>query len=132
MHRLLHRRASLAALRRATGVVVLALFARQSMAMAWMMVPSAASAAPAAMPGMMQHHHAPAAPTAPAAPRHDAGCDGAVPSACCALGSGCIVAATVTSAAFAAPAYAPSARSAPFANAPLWRDISPADPPPRA
>jgi hypothetical protein len=128
------------ALRQAIGVLVLALFARQTVAMAWMMGPaadaktasSAAVATTASSAPHAAHHHMPSAPNAPAAPRHSSGCDGTAPAACCALGSGCIAVVVLPPVVWAAPRLAFAGVIGAAATSPLWRDIAPADPPPRA
>jgi hypothetical protein len=112
------------------GVLVLALFARQTVAIAWGTDAAAAHARMTATPAAHQHAMPPS--PAPAAPRHHSGCDGTSPSDCCAVGSSCVFALVVPPVKWADATRRAPAVTRPSSADPLWRDIAPADPPPRA
>ena len=129
--RLTHRIFPRHALRRVLGLMLLALFARQTTAATWMPCSSGhgdeAMTAPA-----MAHHHMPAGPTAPTAPRHSTDCNGTAPAGCCAVGSGCVSLLVQPALAFAPTvAVQPLVDGGQF-DVPPSRDVAPADPPPRA
>ena len=126
--------ASRHALRRVMGIVVLALFARQTTALASVGCNGAHHPASSPMATMdhQAHGDAPAdMPDAPV-PSNDSGCDHSAPASACGLSGGCLVAVAAVPVATDVPRSA-SLREFP---APAVRDLAPEfapdTPPPRA
>ena len=133
--RLIHRITPRHALRRVLGLMLFALFARQTTATTWMTCSvtheNAGTMAPMTAPAMA-HHHMPAAPTAPSAPRHSTDCNGTAPAGCCVVGGSCVSLLVLPALSFApAVSVQPLVDGGQF-DVPPSRDVAPADPPPRA
>lgn len=123
------------ALRRVAGVVVLMLFAQQSIASAWIACDEHGSERSTAGTVAMTHdHHSPThgrQANVPA-PSHRSGCDhSALDNGCCML-AGCAVAYVSTSLLAEAPRPVPLLAIPATTGTFLSLDIAPAVPPPRA
>jgi hypothetical protein len=122
------------AIRRMAGVVVLVLFAHQSIAPVLFACDGAGVGHPRMDAGSMgQEHHRPAdnpTPNRPA-PRHDSNCDHSVPASGCCMAAGCATAIAGTSLVAVAPRQV-RLREVPVSiEGPRSPEYSPDVPPPR-